>query len=84
MAIGQVPTTLVSERLQQTQVTKTTAGFGSAKTQEWPRVMESPLAWGATSMPAEDDYTLTLTQAEVDEVKAAVEHFNGEFRLQHT
>jgi hypothetical protein len=48
-------------------------------TGEWPATMEGDLAWGAASFASEDDYTLTLTESEVSEVRSGLQHFNGGF-----
>jgi hypothetical protein len=48
-------------------------------TGEWPATMEGDLAWGAASFASEDDYTLTLTESEVSEVRCGLQHFNGRF-----
>ncbi|KAL2185634.1 hypothetical protein L209DRAFT_766348 [Thermothelomyces heterothallicus CBS 203.75] len=42
----------------------------------WPAAMEGDMAWGPASFNSEDDYTLTLTEDEVLEVKSGLEHFN--------
>jgi hypothetical protein len=47
---------------------------------EWPAEVEGDLAWGPTSFASEDDYTLTLTESEVDEVRSGLQHFNGKFQ----
>lgn len=44
---------------------------------QWPAVMEGDMAWSPASFKSEDDYTLTLTEEEVSEVKAGLEHFNS-------
>ncbi|KAL2258489.1 hypothetical protein VTK26DRAFT_8180 [Humicola hyalothermophila] len=45
-------------------------------THNWPARMEGGLAWGPDSFASEDDYTLTLTNEEVSEVKDGLQHFN--------
>lgn len=48
-------------------------------TNEWPAKMEGGLAWGPASFTSDDDYTLTLTESEVLEVRSGLQHFNGRF-----
>ncbi|KAK4155269.1 hypothetical protein C8A00DRAFT_13670 [Chaetomidium leptoderma] len=43
---------------------------------KWPAEMEGDLAWGPASFGSEDDYTLTLTESEISEVRSALQHFN--------
>jgi hypothetical protein len=47
---------------------------------DWPAAVEGDLAWGPTSFGSEDDFTLTLTESEVAEVKCGLEHFNSTIR----
>lgn len=44
---------------------------------EWPAQVTGELAWGPSSFRSVEDYTLTLNDAEVSEVKSALRHFNG-------
>ena len=76
MAIAAV-SPVVTERPLCGQHVKTTYGPCSAKVREWPQVMRGGLAWGGDSLPSEEDTILNLTESEINEVKAAVEHFNG-------
>ncbi len=46
-------------------------------TNGWPASVEGDLAWGPTSFESEDDFTLTLTEDEVAEVRSGLEHFNS-------
>jgi hypothetical protein len=49
----------------------------SPVTNGWPAAVEGDVAWGATSFQSEDNFTLTLTDGEVSEVRIALEHFNS-------
>ncbi|KAK4176189.1 hypothetical protein QBC36DRAFT_12514 [Triangularia setosa] len=42
-----------------------------------PAEMRGALAWSPSSFQSEDDYILTLNDEEIEEVKAALFHFNG-------
>lgn len=44
---------------------------------EWPAEVTGELAWGPASFCSEEDYTLTLSDDEVSEVKSALRYFNG-------
>ena len=57
---------------------KNTSALRSARVHEWPQVMKGDLAWDSRTLPSENDTVLTLSVAEVEEVKAAVLHFNRE------
>ncbi|KAK4238377.1 hypothetical protein C8A03DRAFT_43887 [Achaetomium macrosporum] len=45
-------------------------------TQQWPTEVGGDLAWGPSSFASPDDYTLTLTEREIAEVRSALQHFN--------
>lgn len=47
---------------------------------EWPAEMAGDLVWGPTSFGSEGDYTLTLSEDDIFEVKAGLQHFNGEVK----
>ncbi|KAK3312017.1 hypothetical protein B0H66DRAFT_486618 [Apodospora peruviana] len=44
---------------------------------EWPTEMKGDLCWDSTNFKSDDDYILTLSDNEVSEVKAALQHFNS-------
>jgi hypothetical protein len=44
---------------------------------EWPLEVEGDLAWDPASFPSEEDYTLTLSENDVSEVKSGLQHFNS-------
>jgi len=46
-------------------------------THGWPLAMEGPTCWDSTTFAREENVILCLTEEEVAEVEAAVEHFNG-------
>lgn len=76
--------TLVSDRLHLGQQLKSTSALRSVRVHEWPRVMTGELAWDSSTRLSEQDTILTLTRDEVEEVKAALQHFNGESTLLQT
>ncbi|KAL2134171.1 hypothetical protein VTI74DRAFT_870 [Chaetomium olivicolor] len=45
-------------------------------THQWPAKMEGELAWGPTSFASPVDYTLTLSEDEISEVRSGLQHFN--------
>jgi hypothetical protein len=50
----------------------------------WPAEVKGDLAWGPTSFASPDDYTLTLSESELLEIRAGLQHFNGRFRMSWT
>lgn len=44
---------------------------------DWPAEMRGELVWDASTFTSADDYTLTMSKAEVEEVKTGLDHFNG-------
>ncbi|KAH6621609.1 hypothetical protein B0J18DRAFT_445394 [Chaetomium sp. MPI-SDFR-AT-0129] len=44
--------------------------------QQWPTKMNGELCWGADSFTSEDDFTLTLDEGELREIRAGLEYFN--------
>ncbi len=46
-------------------------------THDWPAAVEGDLAWGPASFDSEADFTLSMTEGEVSEVRLALEHFNS-------
>ncbi|KAL2197003.1 hypothetical protein P885DRAFT_68900 [Corynascus similis CBS 632.67] len=42
----------------------------------WPAAIEGDMAWGPASFSSEDDYTLTLSEGEISEVKSGLAYFN--------
>jgi hypothetical protein len=44
---------------------------------EWPKVLQSDLAWEFTNFESEKDYTLILTENDIQEIKYAIQHFNS-------
>ena len=46
-------------------------------THDWPAAVEGDLAWGPAAFDSEADFTLTMTESEVSEVRLALEHFNS-------
>jgi hypothetical protein len=50
----------------------------TARVNEWPQIMRGDLAWDSQTLPSDEDTILSLTEDEVEEVKAAVQHFNRE------
>ncbi|KAK4102453.1 Clavaminate synthase-like protein, partial [Parathielavia hyrcaniae] len=43
----------------------------------WPAEVEGDLAWGPSSFTSDDDYTLTLDEADISEIRSGLQHFNG-------
>lgn len=50
---------------------------GVYDTRQWPAQMEGDTCWDSSTFGGEEDFVLTLTDDEVDEVRAAVRHFNS-------
>ena len=46
-------------------------------THDWPAAVEGDLVWGPASFDCEADFTLTMTERELSEVRLALEHFNS-------
>ncbi len=44
---------------------------------DWPAQMTGDPVWDASSFQSAEDYTITMTEAEVAEVKAGLNHFNS-------
>ncbi|KAL2146815.1 hypothetical protein VTI28DRAFT_2296 [Corynascus sepedonium] len=42
----------------------------------WPAAIEGDMTWGPASFNSEDDYTLTLSEGEISEVKSGLAYFN--------
>ncbi len=72
---------LVTDRLHLDQQLKSTSALRSVRVHEWPRVMRGDLAWDSSTLWSEQDTILTLTKDEIEEVKAALQYFNGESAL---
>ncbi|KAK0736514.1 hypothetical protein B0T21DRAFT_181456 [Apiosordaria backusii] len=47
------------------------------KSPKLPAEMRGPLAWSPSSFKSEDDYILSLSEEEIEEVKLALSHFDG-------
>jgi hypothetical protein len=50
-------------------------------TEQWPTEVQGDLVWGPSSFASPDDYTLTLTEQEVSEVRSGLQHFNGRLSM---
>jgi hypothetical protein len=50
-------------------------------THAWPTQLDGPLVWGPDTFGSEDDYTITLTETEIAEVRNGMKHFKSEFHL---
>jgi hypothetical protein len=55
---------------------RNTSSF-SVRVQEWPTEIKGGLAWEPSSFASEHDCILVLTDDEITEVQAALEHFNS-------
>jgi hypothetical protein len=44
---------------------------------EWPAEAQGDLAWGPASFASQDDYTLTLSETDISEIRSGLQHFNG-------
>lgn len=51
--------------------------------QEWPRSLDSPLAWTSKDMADERTYTHVLTESELQEIKRGLETFKCECLYQY-
>lgn len=56
---------------------KTNALPDITRCSEWPAQMKGELCWEPTTFKSKEDFTLTLTEEELAEVRAALQHFNG-------
>lgn len=71
---------VVTEQSFAASEVKSTLFHRLASVHEWPQVMRGGLTWDGASLPSDEDTILALTADEVKEVRAAVEHFNGQSR----
>jgi hypothetical protein len=75
MAITTLP--VVTECALPGETIKTNLTLSTLRVKEWPQIMRGDLAWDHATLPSEEDTILTLNEAEVEEVRDAVNHFNG-------
>ena len=47
------------------------------RTQDWPRQLHGDLAWEPSQLADEDEYVLSLTEAELSEIRDALAYFNS-------
>lgn len=49
----------------------------ATKTPKLPDEISGPLAWNPSTFESDADYTITLDDREIKEVRSALSHFNG-------
>ena len=51
---------------------------------EWPQQLTGKLCWSGVDFTSDKEYTLHLTQTEVDEINSALEAFKGMVKSVHS
>jgi hypothetical protein len=49
----------------------------AARTNEWPKRLHADMAWEPGSFASKEDYTVSLTNNDISEIRDAVRHFNS-------